>query len=159
MAFNENLCNDYESAPLEAIKAVYKTIHPETEITVAEQGSHWDMIATVNEKVLYIENKTRNISYKVYKDEGYYLDPNKVDGTIDLFNFYFPKDNVLMVTNFETIKDLQPQETYVKKDVYCDPDSGSKKKPNIIIPYDRFWVYDTTNNKKISTPKNGKQSN
>lgn len=152
--FNDAQRQEYEDNAIEVVKDVYKHINPSMEVEVpTDPYSHWDLIATSNEKVYYVENKTRNVSYKVYKDEGYYLDANKVDGTIDLFNYYFPQDNILMITNYDKIKDIVPQDTLIKKDVYCDNESQPKVKSNIVIPYDKFWVYNTTENKLISKPK------
>lgn len=108
------------------------------------------MTVTIDGVEYKMENKTRNIQYKTYKDEGYYLDVNKTD--LDLYNYYFPKDNILMITNRNKINDLLPQDTYIKKDVYCDPDSKPKVKKNLLIPYNRWWVYSTTNNQLIDKP-------
>ena len=143
----------YEDNAIEVVKDVYTHINPNVTFTVpTDPYSHYDMVATTNDKVYYVENKTRNISYKVYKDEGYYLDANKVDGTIDIFNYYFPQDNILMITTYVKIKDLVPQDTLIKKGVYCDDESQPKVKSNIVIPYDRFWVVDITNNTIINKP-------
>lgn len=144
---------EFEQTAIEVVKDVYKHINPSMEVEVpTDTYSHWDLIATSNEKVYYVENKTRNISYKVYKDEGYYLDVNKVDGTIDIFNYYFPQDNILMITRYDKIKDLVPQDTLIHKDVFCDDESKPKVKSNVVIPYDRFWVVDTTDNTIINKP-------
>lgn len=152
--FNDQQRQEYEDNAIEVVKDVYKAINPSVEIAVpTDPYCHWDMTATVDGVEYKAENKTRNVSYKVYKDEGYYLDANKVDGSIDLFNYYFPQDNLLMITKYDKIKDIVPQDTFIHKDVYCDQDSRSKNKKNIVIPYDKFWVYDTTENKLISKPK------
>lgn len=151
---DEKQRQEYEDNAVEVVTKIYKTINPSVEIAVpTDPYCHWDMTATVNGVEYKAENKTRNLSYKAYKAEGYYLDANKVDGTIDLFNYYFPQDNVLMITNYDKIKDITPKDTFIHKDVYCDKDSGSKIKKNIVIPYEKFWVYDTTENKLISKPK------
>lgn len=143
----------YEDNAIEVVKDVYTHINPNVTFTVpTDPYSHYDMVATTNDKVYYVENKTRNISYKVYKDEGYYLDANKVDGTINIFNYYFPQDSILMITKFDKIKDLMPQNTFVKKAVYVDDESQSTVQQNIIIPYNRFWVYDTENYNLINKP-------
>lgn len=150
---NEKQRQDYEDNAIEVVKDVYTHIKDNITFTVpTDPYSHYDMVATTNDKVYYLENKTRNISYKLYKDEGYYLDANKVDGTIDIFNYYFPQDNILMITKYDKIKDLVPQDTLINKDVYCDDESQPKVKSNIVIPYDKFWVVDTTNNTIINKP-------
>ena len=156
--FNEQQRKAYEEEAIKTTISLFDNLsethnRPKFKWDIPEDPySHWGIVATSNEKVFYIENKTRNISYKVYKDEGYYLDVNKVDGTIDIFNYYFPLDNVLMSTNYDKIKDLEPQETYIKKAVYCDDNSEPEIKMNIVVPYNRWWVYNTTNNQLISKP-------
>lgn len=151
--FNEKQRQDYEDQAVEVVKDVYTHIKDNITFTVpTDKYNHWDMVATSNDKVYYLENKTRNISYKLYEDEGYYLDANKVDGTIDIFNYYFPQDNILMITTYAKIKDLVPQDTLIKKGVYCDDESQPTVQQNIVIPYNRFWVYDTENYNLINKP-------
>lgn len=117
--------------------------------------SSYDMTATINGEIVYMENKTRSDRYRFnrIKDKGFYLATAKNDGRNTLFNYFWVKDNLALVTNSKQLEDLVPTETEVYHIQACDPDSPPAIVLNYIVPLDHWWIYQITPFKLISKPK------
>ena len=127
-----------------------------TDITESKDPySPYDMTATVNGKVQYIELKSRTNKYSYNKviDKGLLLRAHKNDGSNTLFACVFPDDRIICITTPELIKDLKPLKTKVKHKYTVDEDSKEDIQENYLIPKDRFYIYKVFPYQIISKPE------
>lgn len=124
-----------------------------------DEYSSYDITAEIRGEKRFIENKTRTDKYhwddKKMVDEGYYLASAKNDGQNSIFNYWFPQDNIVMITNDKELEDLTPVSTKVDHIKACDPTSRKGLVSNYIVPQDRWWIYRYTDTsiELVSKPK------
>lgn len=158
--FDDVKRSKYEETAHHYVIDLYSNIADNYNVTITDWRipedpySTWDMSCTIDGKVTYMENKTRSDEYHFndLKDKGFYLSAKKNDGTNTLFNYLFPEDNIIMVTNSEKLKEYKPLKTKVKHKAQCDPESPEAEIDNYILPYKAFWTYQIEPFKLIDKP-------
>lgn len=157
--FDEMKRSKYEETAHHYVIDLYNNIADNYNVTITDWNipedpySKWDMSCTIDGKVTYIENKTRDsYSFNELKDKGFYLSAKKNDGKNTIFNYLFPEDNIIMITNSDKLKDLKPLKTKVRHKAQCDPESPETEVLNYIVPYNRFWIYQINPFKLINKP-------
>jgi hypothetical protein len=152
--FDDDQRQEFEDNAIDKVKLLYNYLANDRQITYtipSDIYSHWDMKIEVDGKKLSVENKTRNYHYDTFND--YYIDVTKAD--LDLFNVYFPLDDVIAVTTNKKLNDCPIKYTKIKKMLYCDNESKGGYRTNLAVPRDKFWIYSMSNEnpKLVSSPK------
>lgn len=150
----ENLDREYMTMLLEEWQRRYKNTTI-TDITKADnEYESYDMTATVNGKVQYIELKSRTNKYPYDKviDKGLLLRAHKNNGQNTMFAVIFPDDRIVCITTPELIEDLKPVKTKVKHKYNVDENSEEDIQFNYLIPRDRFYIYKVYPYQLISKP-------
>lgn len=133
--------------------------YPNTTITDITEStdphSPYDMTATVNGKVQYIELKSRTNKYSYNKviDKGLLLRAHKNNGSNTLFACIFPDDRIICITTPELIEDLQPVKTKVKHKYTVDEDSEEDIQENYLIPKELWYIYKIYPYQLLSKPE------
>lgn len=153
--FNEEERDGFERTAQEYIINLYNQLADWKGNTITytipdDEYSHWDMTATIDGVEYKVENKTRP-NYHYYDFDTYYINAKKAD--LDLFNMIFPMDNVVAVTNQKTLKEFSPELCKVNRLKYCDNESPEGMVNNLVIPRNRWWIYQLKPFKIISKPK------
>lgn len=139
----ENVGREYVAMLLKEIDKRY-TNTTITDITVPDdQYTTYDLTATINGKLYYIENKTRGSSYGYMqlKDKGFYLRARKNNGQNTLFAYIFPDQQIVMMTTPEQLEGLEPEPTKVNHKYSVDEDSEEDIQYNYNVPLNKWWVY------------------
>ena len=151
----------YENVGREYVQMLFDEINRRypnttiTNVTISEDPlTTYDMTATVNGKVEYIELKSRTNKYPYSNiiDKGLLLRAHKNNGENTLFACIFPEDRIICITTPELIKDLKPLKTKVKHKYTVDEDSEEDIQENYLIPKDRFYIYKVFPYQIISKP-------
>lgn len=151
----ENLDRNYMTMLLEE----WQNRYPNTSITDIKESedplSSWDMSATINGKVQYIELKGRTHKYPYSKiiDKGLLFRTHKNDGKNTLLVSVFPDDRIICITTPELIKDLKPLKTKVKHKYTVDEDSEEDIQENYLIPKELWYIYKIYPYQIISKPE------
>lgn len=132
--------------------------YPNTTITDIKESedplSSWDMSATVNGKIQYIEIKSRTDKYQYNDiiDKGLLFRTHKNNGQNSLLVTVFPNDRIICITKPELIEDLTPVKTKVKHKYTVDVDSEEDIQENYMVTKDRMYIYKVYPYKRISKP-------
>ena len=151
----ENIDRNYMTMLLEE----WQTRYPNTTITDITESedplSSWDMSATINGKVQYIELKGRTDKYPYSKiiDKGLLFRTHKNDGKNTLLVSVFPDDRIVCITTPELIKDLKPLKTKVNHKYTVDEDSEEDIQENYLIPKELWYIYKIYPYQIISKPE------
>lgn len=127
-----------------------------TDITKSDDPvSSYDMTATVNGQIQYIELKSRTNKYPYSKiiDKGLLLRAHKNNGENTLFACIFPEDRIICITTPELIEDLTPVKTKVKHKYTVDEDSEEDIQENYLIPKELWYIYKIYPYQLISKPE------
>lgn len=151
----ENIDRAYMTMLLQEWQNRYKNITI-TDIKESEDPlSSWDMSATINGEIKYIELKGRTNKYPYSKviDKGLYFRAHKNDGKNSLLVSVFPDDRIVAITTPELIKDLKPLKTKVNHKYTVDEDSEEDVQDNYIIPKELWYIYKIYPYQIISKPE------
>lgn len=150
--FDTELRDFYEGRAQQLTIALYKQLGIQYSINICDfsiptdEYSPYDISAYIRGEECYIENKTRSDTWhwdnKHLQSNGYYLASAKNDGTNSIFNYWFPQDKVVMITNDKQLEGLESKKTWVKHIKQCDPESPSGWVNNYVVPLSNWWVYD-----------------
>lgn len=154
----ENIGWEYVQRLFNEINEHYKNTTIDNMTKSEDPCTTYDMTATINGKVHYIENKSRSkkYTYEQLKDKGFYLRARKNNGQNTLFAYVFPTEQIVMLTRPEQLEGLEPEPTKVNHKFSVDEDSEEDIQYNYNVPLNKWWVYQIEPFKVISTPNNVK---
>ena len=151
----ENVGREYVTMLFDEINRRYPNTTI-TDITIPDDPTTtYDMTATINGNIYYIENKTRGKSYDYtkLKDKGFLLRARKNNGENQLFSYIFPNQQIVMLTTPDQLSDITPEPTKVKHKYTVDEDSAEDIQYNYNVPLDKWWVYRVFPWQIINKPK------